>query len=76
MVVVDAEAPEGVDAAVEALLNPPVEEPVLPPTAETDADADPVDAEASAEAPVVEDESESGTSSSPDDDNTSEERTD
>ena len=67
VVVVDAEAPEGVDAAVEALLNPPVEEEVLPPTAEADADAVPVDAEASAEAPVVEDASESGTPSSPDD---------
>lgn len=75
VVVVDAEAPEGVDAAVEALLNPPVEEEVLPPTAEADADAVPVDAEASAEAPVVDDASESGTSSSSDDAD-SEERTD
>lgn len=76
VVVVDAEAPEGVDAAVEALLNPPVEEEVLPPTAEADADAVPVDAEASAEAPVVDDASESGSSASSDDSAESEERTD
>jgi large subunit ribosomal protein L9 len=82
VVVVDAEAPEGVDAAVEALLNPPMEEEVLPPTAETDADAAPVDAEASAEAPVVDDASESGTpvspedTASPDDADASEERSD
>jgi large subunit ribosomal protein L9 len=67
VVVVDAEAPEGVDAAVEALLNPPVEE--TPPvaeatpesTAETDAEAAP-DAEASADVRIDEGGSEPGTS--------------
>ncbi len=67
VVVVDAEAPEGVDAAADALLNPPVEE--TPPmdeaavTAEA-ADAGEAGAEASAEAPDVEGVSESGTSPS------------
>jgi len=64
VVVVDAEAPEGVEAAVDLLLNPPlvVEEAVAAlPGAEGDADAS--EAEASAEDLVTDGASESGDSS-------------
>jgi large subunit ribosomal protein L9 len=64
VVVVDAEAPEGVEAAVDLLLNPPlvVEEAVAAlPGAEEDADAPTV--EASAEELVTASASESGDSS-------------
>lgn len=62
VVVVDAEAPEGVDAAVDLLLNPPlVVEDAVANLVGTDGDTDATEAEASAEELVTNGASGSGT---------------
>ena len=62
VVVVDAEAPEGVEAAVDLLLNPPlVVEDAVSALSGTDGDTDAPEAEASAEELATNSASESGT---------------
>jgi large subunit ribosomal protein L9 len=62
VVVVDAEAPEGVEAAVDLLLNPPlVVEEAVAALSGTDGDTDAPEAEASAEELATNSASESGT---------------